>query len=339
MGRLLVTGASGFIGRHLVSALAAKGDEVTCLVRKSSRTAHLDCKGVRLAFGDVTEPESLPGAVSGQEIVYHLAGLTLALTNRQFFRVNQDGVRNICQACANQSNPPVLLAVSSLAAAGPAFNGRPIMESDPPLPVSAYGRSKRSGELEAESFAHRTPITIVRPPIVLGEGDRYGLSIFKSIDKFRIHLVPGRKRVKYSMIHAADLADLMILAARRGERLAPSRQEESRSGQGYYFAACEDDVAYDELGQLIGTALGRNRVALKHAAIPLVWTAAAVAEGVSQVTRRPLYMNFDKVREITAGSWICSPRKALEKLGFSVKATLAERLRQTAQWYRSEGWL
>ncbi|MGD0382538.1 MAG: NAD-dependent epimerase/dehydratase family protein [Thermoguttaceae bacterium] len=339
MAKVLVTGASGFIGQHLASALVARGDEVTCLVRKTSQIEGLNRLGVRLVVGDITEPEGLTAAVAGQEAVYHLAGLTLALRKRHFFQVNQGGIRNIARACVAQGNPPVLVVVSSLAAAGPALDGRPKIESDPALPVSAYGHSKRAGELEAESFADRAPTTIVRPPIVLGEGDRLGLPMFRSVDKIGVHIVPGLGRHRFSLIHAADLVELLILAAQRGKRLAPPGQNGSQTGQGYYFAACEDDLVYDDLGRLIGKVLGRRRVAPVHIASPVVWMVAAAVEAVSQITRRPLYLHIDKVREVTAGSWICSPRRAKEELGFSVKAPLVERLRQTARWYRKEGWL
>lgn len=339
MAKVLITGASGFIGLHLASALATRGDEVTCLVRRTSQVNGLRHLGARLVYGDITEPESLTAAVAGQQFVYHLAGLTLALTKRHFFRVNQAGVHNIAQTCAAQSNPPILLVVSSLAAAGPAVGGQPKIESDPSLPVSSYGRSKRAGEQDAELFADRVPTTIVRPPIVLGEGDRLGLPMFNSVDKFGIHIVPGLGRHRFSLIHADDLVELMILAAERGKRLPPLGRNGSPAGQGYYFAACEEDLVYDDLGHLLGAALGRHKVFPLHIATPLVWTVAAAVEALSQIERQPLYMHIDKAREVTAGSWICSPRQAREDLGFAVKAPIAERLRQTAQWYRNEGWL
>jgi nucleoside-diphosphate-sugar epimerase len=338
MAKVLITGGSGFIGSHLVPALAARGDEVTCLVRKTSKINSLLRWGIRVVYGDVREPGSLAGAIAGQEIVYHLAGLTTTLSSKQFFQVNRGGCRNMAQACALRPQPPVLLVVSSLAAAGPAFNGRPKTETDPALPVSSYGRSKRGEEEEAEFFADRVPTTIIRPPIVLGERDRAGLSIFRSIDKLGIHLVPGLDRRRFSLIHAADLAELMILAAERGKRLPPLGRNGKGTGQGYYFAACEEDLIYDDLGQLIGKALGRKVFAL-HVAIPLVWLMAAGIEVISQIEQVPFYMNIDKAREAAAGSWICSARRASEELGFTVKAPLVERLRQTAQWYRAAGWL
>ena len=142
-----------------------------------------------LLYGDVTDRESLDGAVAGQEIVYHVAGCTQALAPRHFYRVNQHGVANVARVCAGQTTPPVLVSVSSLAAAGPAADGRPKTEADRAAPVSHYGHSKRAGERAAEAFAHRVPITIVRPPIVLGQSDRMGLPLFRSIARFGVHMV------------------------------------------------------------------------------------------------------------------------------------------------------
>ena len=147
MAKVLVTGASGFIGTHLVAALAARGDEVACLVRNSSKADHLPALGARLVFGDVTQRDSLPAAVAGQQVVYHLAGLTRTLQDRQFYEVNFRGAANLARTCARQETPPVLVHVSSLAAAGPVVNGRARVESDPPRPrritAGASGRANR----------------------------------------------------------------------------------------------------------------------------------------------------------------------------------------------------
>ena len=338
MAKVLVTGANGFIGTHLVATLAARGDEVTCLVRKSSKADHLKSLGGTLAYGDVTDLETLPPAIAGKEIVYHVAGRTTALNDRQFYEVNRHGVTNVARTCAGQTTPPVLVCVSSLAAAGPAIDGRPRVESDPPSPVSHYGRSKRSGEHAAESYAHRVPITIVRPPIVLGQRDHLGLPLFRSAIRFGIHLAPGLKPQRFSLIHADDLVTLLLLAAARGKRLPPLGQRGDSAGQGYYFAACEQDPTYADLGRLVAESVG-HRVLVIPTAIPVVRTVAAVGEAISQVRQHPLLMNLDKAREVAAGSWLCSAQAAQRDLGFAVGAPLLERLRQTAEWYRQEGWL
>lgn len=146
MAKILITGANGFIGAHLLQELVARGHDVTCLVRRCSVLERIRRLAVRLIQGDITDRDSLPAAVAGQEVVFQLAGCMRALRTEQFFEVNEQGLRNVAWACARQSTPPVLVAVSSLAAAGPSFSGRPRTESDRPAPVSYYGRSKWAGE-------------------------------------------------------------------------------------------------------------------------------------------------------------------------------------------------
>jgi nucleoside-diphosphate-sugar epimerase len=338
MAKVLVTGASGFIGTHLVPALVARGDDVSCLVRASSRTAPLSAAGARLVFGDVTNRETLPAAIAGKEIVFHVAGCTQALDPRHFYHVNQRGVANVAQLCAGQPNPPVLVTVSSLAAVGPAHNGRPKTEADRPMPVSHYGHSKRAGERAAEAFADRVPTTIVRPPIVLGENDRMGLPLFRSIARFGVHMSPGLEQRRFSLIHADDLVHLIILAADRGKRLPP-RGQPNPKGEGYYFAACELDPAYGDLGRMVAEALGRHLVVVIPTATPVVWMVAVAGEAISRMRNDPLFMNLDKAREITAGNWLCSAQAAETDLGFAVERPLLDRLRQTAEWYRAKKWL
>jgi dihydroflavonol-4-reductase len=345
MAKVLVTGASGFIGSHLAAVLAARGDDVSCLVRTTSAAEFLQTLGVRLVFGDVTDPESLPAAVAGQEVVYHVAGRTVALKKREFDKVNHWGVAHVAAACAARTTPPVLVCVSSLAAAGPAIDGRPRVESDPPAPVSNYGRSKRLGEQVVEALADRLPITIVRPPIVLGQRDHLGLPLFRSIVRFGVHFVPGRKPRQFSVIHATDLAQLLVLAAERGKRLPPPACEAdenaclaSCSGVGSYFAAGELAPTYAELGRLVAESVG-CRLRVIRAGMLSVRVLSVLGEAISQARRQPMLPNLDKLREITAGAWLCSAAAAKDHLGFAVGAPLIERLRETAEWYRKEGWL
>src|SRR5205823_4142629 len=116
--------------------------------------------------GDVTEPDSLPAAVAGVDVVYNLAGLTKALRTSDQTRVNGSGVDHLAKLCAAQESPPVHVLVSSIAAGGPTPRGKLRYESDEPAPISNYGRSKREGEISAGRWANRVPTTIVRPGVV-----------------------------------------------------------------------------------------------------------------------------------------------------------------------------
>jgi nucleoside-diphosphate-sugar epimerase len=336
MVRALVTGASGFIGGHLVQALAERGDQVVAMVRKTALADSLRPYCARVVSGDVNDVESLRSAVAGAEVVYHLAGCTLRRTD--FHRINAEGTENVARACAAQASPPVLVIASSLAAAGPAPNGRSRTELDRPTQVSEYGRSKRAGELAAQQLAARVPISVIRPPIVFGEMDRVTFLMFHSVARFGVHMVPGLGRPRYSLIHADDLSRLFILAAERGARLRPA-EEDHASCEGYYFAAAEEDLTYDDFGRMIAATFHRRRVATIHCCTSLIWMIAGCSDLVARLRGQTTPLNPDKAWEMTAGSWICSAQRAGNELGFDVAAPLADRLQQTSDWYRGQGWL
>ena len=373
MSRVLVTGSSGFVGRHLVHALAARGHEVVCVSRRPPTDANPCDHNVTHYCGDVTEPASLNGQMARLDTVYHVAGRTRTLECDEFWRVNAAGVENVAAACARQATPPVLVCVSSLAAVGPTSD-RPVTEADRPHPISEYGRSKLAGEQAAAKWAARAPITIVRPAAVFGEGDPAGLLMFQMIARFGLHFTPCIARHRYSLIHVADLVEMLLLAADRGTRLTAEAYDWLAMGwhvaarskgrgclvttphaalgdvrpqipacghgqpSGIYFAAT-DDIAFAELGRLIGQALGRRSVVAFHIAAPLLWLAAAAGEVLGRWSGRPHFVNLDKAREAVAGSWLCSAARAHRELGFRPTAALTERLRQTVAGYRRAGWL
>ena len=335
MTRAFVTGATGFIGGHLVRALVDRGDEVTCAVRASSNRGALEQLGVKLVIADVNNPESLREPCSGPDVVYHLAAMLRQPWHADFLTTNADGARNVAAACAAAPTPPVMIAVSSLAAAGPAADGVPLDETVPPRPVSRYGESKLFGERAVAELAAGAPITIVRPPIVLGEGDRMVLPRFRTAAR-GFQVVPMRGPV--SLVYVGDLVDVLIAAAERGERMAPPNGA-AAAGQGIYFAAFAEHPTFVELGDLIGAALGRDRVRAIHPPALLMKAIGAIGEEVGRRLDRASMFNRDKMREAMAAPWLCSADKARSQLGFAPPMTIGARLGQTARWYRDAGWL
>jgi nucleoside-diphosphate-sugar epimerase len=339
METVLVTGASGFVGRQLVGALVSRRRHVRCLVRSTSSVRFLRRTGSELVCGDITRPDSLAPALRGADLVFHAAGLTHALTARQFMHVNASGTWDVAQACAAQSDPPVLVVVSSLAAAGPARSGRTRTEADPPSPVSHYGRSKRAGELAAEAWADKVPVTIVRPGIVFGPRNRELLPMFRSIAHLGIHPIPTFHPPPLSLIHVEDLVELLLRAAERGKRITGRGDNDLPRPPGYYFAADDEHPNYTQLGRMVARIFGRRHLFLWHLAEPLPWLVAGVTELVARFSNQTSLVNIDKMREATAASWASSSQAAREDLGFSPPQTLEERLRETAQWYQQHRWM
>ena len=332
--KALVTGASGFVGRHLVERLIAGGDEVGALVRGSSRVGHLQERGVRLISGDVTKPEGLRAAIRGVDVVYHLAGCTAARSLRDFMRVNARGAAHVAAACAAQSTPPVMVLVSSLAAVGPARHGRARVEADRPSPVSHYGRSKLAGERAAAQWSARIGLSIVRPPIVFGPWDRKGLLLFRMVSRLGAIVTPGFRHPPISWIHAADVAEALVQVAHRGQRIAPGDDAVGR-----YFVAAEQHPCLARFGQTIAQSLGRRGSLVVHAPHLLCWAAGGAAELIGQARGRAAAFGLDKTREVTAGNWTCDASAIRRGLGFCPARTLQQRVRETAEWYRGQKWL
>jgi nucleoside-diphosphate-sugar epimerase len=159
---VLLTGGSGFVGGRLAQALVERGDKVTALVRRSSRTDALKALGIRIAVGDLHNGDGIAEAVDGAEVVQHVAGVTKGRSEEDYLRGNAETTRMLASVLARQKRPPRLVVCSSLAAAGPARIGHPRTEEEPPSPVSMYGRSKLAAEQAAREFSDRVPTVVVR---------------------------------------------------------------------------------------------------------------------------------------------------------------------------------
>ena len=314
MAHVLVTGATGFIGTRLVEELLRRGDRVRCLVRSPERGKSLADLGAELVTGDLDQTTALAQATADVEIVYHLAGLTKTLQPEEMIRVNRDGTANLMQACADQPRPPVVVLVSSIAAAGPAPRGQIRTEADPPAPVSNYGKSKLAGEQVAEKHAARVPLTIVRPGMVFGPRDSGMLVAFQSLRLFRSHVTPGLPPPPLSWIYIDDLVELLIRAAERGTRVPAGGN--GTPGQGRYFGVGPEYLTWAEMGRIVRPMVGRPFALLIPFPGPLAWCVAGIGERVARLQGKPRWLNYDKIREALAPSWACSCEAAKRDLGF-----------------------
>jgi nucleoside-diphosphate-sugar epimerase len=336
--RCLVTGATGFIGLHLVPFLTTAGHEVTCLVRRSSQVDALRAGDVRLVEGDVDTGAGLDAAIAGQDAVVHLAGSIRGIRRHDFFRTNAEGVKHVVAAAARSATPPTTVLASSIAVAGPVSPEQPHRPEDACQPVSYYGESKLAGEAEARRFAADVPISIVRCPIVFGEGDRVSFEWFRSLAKFRTHFVPGFRAHRYSLVHVADVVRSLVAIVERGRRVAPGG-DSTAPGRGVYYVAADETPTYAEIGNYLAAALGIAEFRTISTPVAALRLAAFVGECLGRVTGKAPFLNVGKVREASAGSWVCCTRSARDDFDFAAAAPLADRFAATADWYRRQGWL
>ena len=182
--KALVTGATGFIGSHLVEALVQRGAQVRCLVRNKRHLGWVKDFPVEFVVGNCQEKNSLKQAVKDVDQVFHLAGVTTAVKEKTYFEVNALGTENLVQACIeNNTRLQKFIYLSSQAAAGPCRSGGKKKESDPCEPVSPYGKSKLLGEELALSHSHELPLLILRPCSVYGPRDKGFYALFKCLSK------------------------------------------------------------------------------------------------------------------------------------------------------------
>lgn len=337
MPQCLITGASGFVGTNLARRLQNDAWTVSALVRPTSQVDALKRLDVELRSGSLQDAASLAEAVRGVDVVFHLAGRTKALDPADFHRDNAAGARLVAEACAAVDPPPVLVMTSSLAAGGPGTFKAPRRESDPPQPVSHYGRSKLAGEQAVAELADRVPTTVLRPPIVFGPGDMASLQMFRGMKMLPLHPTPGLRRWGVSVVYVDDLCTALAAAAVRGERLAAPGVD-AAPGQGVYHVAAQRDLTYGEFGRLAGQAAGWIVVPLPLPKLAF-WVVGGGMELVGRARRRPGLVNLDKARESSAAGWVCSAEKIRAQLDYRPAASIEQQLADTVAWYRAQKWL
>ena len=323
--KTFVTGANGFVGSHLTAALAARGDTVLALARQPAMHAALKAVGAIPVAGSLENERSLLTALAGVEVVYHVAGVTAAKDEAEYFAVNEAGTRRLLDAVRKAApNLRRLVYISSLAALGPSPRGVALTEDAECRPLTAYGRSKLAGELAVRGAG--LPWSVVRPPSVYGPGDRAFLQIFQLVRR-GIAPVFGTGAQELSLVYIADLVRAIILA---GTHDAALNQ--------IFHTAHRDVTLSRDVAKAAGAAIGKTPVVIPvpgFLAKPIVWAISRVAASRGRRTS----LGPERLAEFLAPSWVMSVAKAERMIGWKAETGVMEGMALTAAWYRKEGWL
>ncbi len=323
----LVTGASGFVGSHLVDLLLNKGYKVRTLVRKTSSLKWLEGKNAEIHDCGFFDAEGLKKAVEGCDYVFHVAGVVRAKTPKEFYRGNVETTQNLINAILSVNpNLERLLVVSSFAANGPAKDESGAKEDDEPHPISQYGKSKLEEEKLVKKYSDKLPITIVRPPAVYGERETDIYLFFKTFKKGLMTMVGFDKKL-VSLVHVADLTEGIYLAA-----------TSEKSVNETYYVGSEKFYTWDEIGDATAAAFGKDAIRIR---IPhfIVYVIGAVAQFFSLFSKRPATFNFEKAREFVQKYQICDTSKAVRELNYRQKISLEGGIKRTVDWYKENNWL
>ena len=319
--RALVTGATGFVGSHLVDALQRRGATVTALARSAEKAASLTSQGVRVVAGHLHDETALLQAARDQDVVYHVAGVVAARNEAEFLRANRDGTKHVV-AAAESAGTRNFVLVSSLAAGGPSPRGLALDGSEPPRPVTSYGKSKLASEEVVRSS--RLQWSIVRPPMVYGPRDREVLKVFRLV-RYGIAPLFGDGTQELSAIHAADLANALVLA--------------SEAPTGKTYVACHPEIfTSEEFARVIGRTMKRSVRTLKVP--PMLGRALlSVTEATARLTGQTTILTADKANEFFQAAWTGDPTPLISDTGWQPGYDLEAGMADTYHWYRKAGWL
>ena len=326
METVLVTGATGFIGKYVVAKLLEKGYSVRCLVRSVDKLVDWDLLDqVSVVEGDVKDPSTLREAVTAVDAVIHLAAIGhVSSVSEEAFRsfvdVNEIGTKNLIDACREYANLKVFVHFSSTAAMGPVAS-LVLDENSRPNPMTPYQKSKlRSETVVLDAFRdHAFPALILRPCMVYGVG---GLGEFHKFYRLMIksrfpRVGLGKKLTP--IVHVSDVADAAVRAMENG-----------RPGESYIVASAHS-YPMDQIRKYIMKSAG------VHAFYPYVpgWVAmlgAKIIEKISAVRGHEPVVTYRNIRSTVKNRTFCID-KAMKELGYSPQVTLDKGIDETIQWY------
>ena len=331
--RILITGASGFIGSFIVEEALNRGFETWAAVRKSSSREFLKDERIHFIELNLSSEEQLKQQLKGIQFDYvvHAAGVTKCLHKEDFFRINTEGTKNLVRALLDLQMPlKRFVYISSLSIMGAIREEQPyreIRERDKAQPNTAYGKSK----LEAEQWLYLQneklfPFIILRPTGVYGPRERDYFMMAKSI-KAHTDFAVGFKQQDITFVYVTDVVQAVFLALEKGE-----------TGRCYFLS---DGEVYQSstFSNLIRKELGNPWWIRITAPLWLLRIITFCGEYIGHMTGKVTALNNDKYNIMKQRNWRCDINPARQELGYEPKVKLEEGVRKSIAWYKKNKWL
>lgn len=330
--KILITGASGFIGSFIVEEALKRGFETWAAIRKSSSKTFLQDERIHFIELDFSSQSQLEAQLKDHQFDYvvHAAGATKCLHTEDFFRINTEGTKYFVQALiATQKGLRRFVYISSLSIMGAIREQQPyeeIRESDEAKPNTAYGKSKLEAEEFLASLPSSFPYIILRPTGVYGPRER---DYFLQIQSIKSHMdfAVGFQRQDITFVYVTDVVQAIFLALEKGET---GRKYFLSDGEVYQSATFSD---------LVHEELGRPWWIRVTAPIWLLRIITSVGDWWGRKTGKMSALNNDKFNILRQRNWRCDIQPACQELGYEPKVKLAEGVQRSIQWYKKNNWL
>ena len=330
--KVLITGASGFIGSFIVEEALQRGFETWAAIRRSSSREWLQDDRIHFIELNLSSKAQLVAQLQGQNFDYviHAAGVTKCLNKQDFHRINTEGTKNLVDALLEVGMPlKRFVFVSSLSIFGAIKEQQPyeeIRESDTPQPNTEYGRSKLAAEQYLASLGTRLPYIILRPTGVYGPREKDYFIMAKSIRQHSDFAV-GYKRQDITFVYVEDVVQAVFLALEKGENGRP------------YFLSDGEVYQSTTFSNLIHEALGRPWWIRITAPVWVLRIVTFFGEYIGRMTGKVTALNNDKYNILKQRNWRCDIQPAIDELGYQPKVQLEEGVKRTIKWYQDNGWL